>query len=388
MRQWANGWTSRCAGRNSRSSRMTPASSTSTFWLDYFKRTKSDAVCLSGGGCVAYYPTQIPFHHRSQWLGDRDVFGELVAGCRKLGMVVIARTDPHATYDDVQQAHPGLDRRGRRRQTAPALGVAGDVGHVRARPLQLRVHDRGEEGDHVALSRGRHFHQSLGRLRHVLLRALPEEFQRRVRLRAAAHQQPARPGAPRLHSLAAATALRSLAALGSRSAQDQSRLVRHSQHRRRRDQFARHEKNRRTRAHAHGRPPGAPRPDAAVGQRARTRRNFARRWAANPSSASSASASKNRIAGRTRCRTAAEIRLWVADGVANGLRPWFTKFAGVLHDERWLKPVEEDLSPLRPLGEISAQRTSARARGWSIRSRPRGSTAARSRTTSTAGIRR
>src|SRR5882672_7905130 len=76
------------------------------FWLDYFARTKSDAVCLSGGGCVAYYPTQIPFHHRSAWLGDRDVLGELIAGCRKLGMVVIARTDPHATYDDVQAAHP------------------------------------------------------------------------------------------------------------------------------------------------------------------------------------------------------------------------------------------------------------------------------------------
>ena len=30
------------------------------------------------------------------------------------------------------------------------------------------------------------------------------------------------------------------------------------------------------------------------------------------------------------------IRLWVADGVANGLRPWFTKFGGVLHDRRWL----------------------------------------------------
>ena len=55
------------------------------FWLDYFRRTHSDAVCLSAGGCVAYYPTKIPFHHRSQWLGDRDVFGELVAGCRKLG---------------------------------------------------------------------------------------------------------------------------------------------------------------------------------------------------------------------------------------------------------------------------------------------------------------
>jgi len=38
----------------------------------------------------------------------------------------------------------------------------------------------------------------------------------------------------------------------------------------------------------------------------------------------------------------AEIRVWVANGIANGLRPWFTKFSGVLHDERWL-PVVEDL---------------------------------------------
>src|SRR5262245_36523680 len=68
------------------------------FWLDYFQKTRSDAVCLSGGGCVAYYPTQVPFHHRSAWLGDRDVLGELISGCRKLGMVVIVRTDPHATY--------------------------------------------------------------------------------------------------------------------------------------------------------------------------------------------------------------------------------------------------------------------------------------------------
>ena len=102
-----------------------------SFWLDYFRRTRSDAVCLSAGGCVAYYPTRVPFHHRSQWLGDRDVFGELVAGCRKLGMVVIARADPHATYDDARQAPPGLDCRGCRRQTPPPLGLAGDVGDLR-----------------------------------------------------------------------------------------------------------------------------------------------------------------------------------------------------------------------------------------------------------------
>ena len=30
------------------------------FWLDYFKRTHSDAACLSAGGIVAYYPTKVP----------------------------------------------------------------------------------------------------------------------------------------------------------------------------------------------------------------------------------------------------------------------------------------------------------------------------------------
>jgi hypothetical protein len=36
----------------------------------------------------------------------------------------------------------------------------------------------------------------------------------------------------------------------------------------------------------------------------------------------------------------AEIRTWVAEGTANGMRPWVTKFSGVLYDRRWLPPVE------------------------------------------------
>ncbi len=76
------------------------------FWLDYFRRTHSDAACLSAGGCVAYYPTKIPLHYRSQWLGAGDAFGDLVAGCRKQNMVVIARTDPHAAHQDVCDQHP------------------------------------------------------------------------------------------------------------------------------------------------------------------------------------------------------------------------------------------------------------------------------------------
>ena len=76
------------------------------FWLDYFRRTHSDAACLSAGGCVAYYPTKVPLHYRSSFLGNRDCFGELVAGCRKLGMNVVGRTDPHAAHEDVYEAHP------------------------------------------------------------------------------------------------------------------------------------------------------------------------------------------------------------------------------------------------------------------------------------------
>jgi hypothetical protein len=37
----------------------------------------------------------------------------------------------------------------------------------------------------------------------------------------------------------------------------------------------------------------------------------------------------------------AEVRVWVAEGTANGMRPWFTKFSGTLYDERWLSYVED-----------------------------------------------
>jgi hypothetical protein len=76
------------------------------FWLSYFKKIHADAACLSAGGIVAYYPTDVPLHHRSSWLGDADPFGYLVKGCRQMGMSVMARTDPHAARQEVLEAHP------------------------------------------------------------------------------------------------------------------------------------------------------------------------------------------------------------------------------------------------------------------------------------------
>lgn len=89
------------------------------FWLDYFKRVHADAAILNAGGCVAFYPTEIPLHYRSKWLGNMDAFGDLARGCRGLGMNVVARTDAHACHKDVVDAHPdwiAVDENGDKRR--------------------------------------------------------------------------------------------------------------------------------------------------------------------------------------------------------------------------------------------------------------------------------
>ena len=36
------------------------------FWIDIFKRTQSNATCLSAGGYIAYYPSKVPLHYVSK----------------------------------------------------------------------------------------------------------------------------------------------------------------------------------------------------------------------------------------------------------------------------------------------------------------------------------
>ena len=90
------------------------------WWLDFFERTKTDGFCLTAGGLVAFYPTEIPFHHKSAWMkpGD-DPFGDFVTGCRALNMTIVARTDSHSCLDDAAAAHPewlNIDENGKPRR--------------------------------------------------------------------------------------------------------------------------------------------------------------------------------------------------------------------------------------------------------------------------------
>lgn len=77
------------------------------WWREYWKRTQVQGVIINAGGIVAYYPSQFPLHHRAEFLGGRDLYGELAQAAHEDGLVVLARMDSNRTAEDFYQAHPG-----------------------------------------------------------------------------------------------------------------------------------------------------------------------------------------------------------------------------------------------------------------------------------------
>ena len=304
------------------------------FWLDYFIRTHSDAVCLSAGGIVAYYPTKVPLHHRSAWMKDSDPFGELLAGCRKVNMYVLARTDPHAARQDVYDAHPDwiaadADGRKRRHWANPELWVTCALGPYNFE-FMTEVHReimRLYQVDGIFSNRWagsglcycehcqRNFRTASGM-------DLPKTID---------PLDPARKNylVWRLQRL---TELARLWDGEIRKINPQARYV----------------------------PNGFP--DLKVaGELAdilfidhQGRRGLMAPWS-NGSRAKEYRAALGRkpIGGifsvgleepyrwKDSVQTEAEVRTWVADGIAHGLRPWFAKFSGTLYDKRWLNIVEK-----------------------------------------------
>lgn len=76
------------------------------WWEAYWRELRLDGITLNAGGLVAYYPTALEDQHRSRWLGDRDLFGELVEAVKRCNMRVLARIDPGESYSDVYYRHP------------------------------------------------------------------------------------------------------------------------------------------------------------------------------------------------------------------------------------------------------------------------------------------
>jgi hypothetical protein len=76
------------------------------WWREYWKRTEVQGVIINAGGIVAYYPSKFPLHYRAEFLGDRDLFGELTAAAHQDGIMVLARMDSNRASAQFYEAHP------------------------------------------------------------------------------------------------------------------------------------------------------------------------------------------------------------------------------------------------------------------------------------------
>ncbi|MDR0709820.1 MAG: beta-galactosidase trimerization domain-containing protein [Spirochaetaceae bacterium] len=74
------------------------------FWRDYWKKTDTQGIIVNAGGIVAYYPSKFKNHYRAAKLGNRDLFGEFVKAGREMGLAILARMDINravkAFYDE------------------------------------------------------------------------------------------------------------------------------------------------------------------------------------------------------------------------------------------------------------------------------------------------
>jgi hypothetical protein len=310
------------------------------FWLDYFRRTHSDAVCLSAGGCVAYYPTKIPLHYRSNWMGSADPFGALVAGCRKLNMAVVARTDPHAAHQDVYDAHPdwiAVDAQGRKRPhwSMPELWVTCALGPYNFDFMTAVTREI------VSLYRvdGVFSNRWTGsgmcyceHCRDNFRKAAGMDLPRTTSPRDPAHRAYLEWKQNRLFELwqlwdktirevnpdscfIANSGGGALSELDMRRVGELSSIL-----------FAdRQARSGLTAPWANGK--NAKEYRATMGDK--------------PIGGIFSVGVEESYRWKDSVQSPAEIRLWALDGVANGLRPWFTKFRGVLEDRRWLPVVEE-----------------------------------------------
>ena len=310
------------------------------FWLDYFRRVHADAACLSAGGCVAYYPTKIPLHYRSAWLGDRDAFGELLSGCRKMSMVVIARTDPHATHQEVYDAHPdwiAVDAEGRKRRhwADPEFWVTCALGPYNFefmtqvhREIMTLYKPDGIFSNRWSGSGTCYCEHCQRNFKAFCGLELP---------RAADPQDPRW----RNYLIWREQRLFELWRLWDREI---------------------HKINPRARFIPNTGGGALSELDMkTVGELADTlfadrqaRRGLMPPWSNGKNGKEyRATLGRKPVAGifsvgleepyrwKDSVQSEAEIRIWVADGIANGLRPWFTKFSGTVRDHRWLKVVED-----------------------------------------------
>ena len=75
------------------------------FWRERWKACRIQGVIINCGGIVSYYPSKYPLQYRAAHLGDRDFFGDVAAAAREQGIKVIARMDVQRVTKEFYDAH-------------------------------------------------------------------------------------------------------------------------------------------------------------------------------------------------------------------------------------------------------------------------------------------
>ncbi|MGI8638147.1 MAG: beta-galactosidase, partial [Segetibacter sp.] len=83
-----------------------PAQYDIPWWRSFWKETNTEGIVVNAGGIVAYYPTKIPLHRKAEFLGGRDLFGDINKAAKEDGVVVFARMDSNRAHEEFYQAHP------------------------------------------------------------------------------------------------------------------------------------------------------------------------------------------------------------------------------------------------------------------------------------------
>lgn len=85
---------------------MDPQQYDISWWRKFWKATEIQGVIINAGGIVAYYPSRIPLHRPARYLGGRDLFGELSRAAHEDGLAVFARMDSNRAHEEFYKAHP------------------------------------------------------------------------------------------------------------------------------------------------------------------------------------------------------------------------------------------------------------------------------------------
>jgi hypothetical protein len=75
-------------------------------WRKQWKDTETGGVIINAGGIVAYYPSSIPLHRQAEYLGGRDLFGDLCNAAHSDGLAVFARMDSNRAHEEFYRAYP------------------------------------------------------------------------------------------------------------------------------------------------------------------------------------------------------------------------------------------------------------------------------------------